>query len=196
MGGKPRIRISGVIWIEGNAGLYGKRCRLRSGTGACKMGQGKEMRPTFDKRTLVLRDEIVRERAIAVLRNLPIDPERPLVVTVDEIKPPRRPDQNALMWAGPLRDISEQAWLDGKKFSAEAWHELLKQELLPEEFDPELCREGYEKWTITTRGDRVLIGTTTKLTVKGMAAYLEQLYAFGASLGVQFHANPTEGVKR
>ena len=151
------------------------------------------MRQYFDKRVILLRGEEQRQRALALIANLPVDAEKPLQLVVDEYKPPRKPDQNALMWAGPLRDISEQAWLEGRKFSAEAWHELLKQELLPEEFDPELCREGYQKWTITPRGDRVLIGTTTKLTVKGFAQYLESLYAFGASLGVQFHASPNEG---
>lgn len=150
------------------------------------------MRAQFDKRVIVLRGEEQRERALALIRNLPIDSEKPLQIVVDEYRPPRKPDQNALMWAGPLRDIAEQAWLEGRKYSAEAWHELLKQELLPEEFDPVLCRDGYEKWTITPKGDRALIGTTTKLTVKGMASYLESVYAFGASLGVSFHANPNE----
>lgn len=150
------------------------------------------MRQPFDKRVLILRDEAVRERALALVRNLPVDAEKPLQLVVQEYQPPRKADQNALMWAGPLRDIAEQAWLEGRKYSAESWHELLKQELLPEEFDPELCREGYQKWTITPRGDRALIGTTTKLTVKGFAQYLESLYAFGASLGVQFHTNPKE----
>lgn len=150
------------------------------------------MRQPFDKRVLILRDEAVRERALALVRNLPMDADKPLQIVVDEYRPPRKPDQNALMWAGPLRDIAEQAWLEGRKYSAEAWHELLKMELLPEEFDPQLCREGYEKWTITPKGDRALIGTTTKLTVKGFAQYLESVYAFGASLGVQFHASPNE----
>jgi hypothetical protein len=151
------------------------------------------MRQPFAKRVIVLRAEEQRERALALVRNLPLDADKPLQITVDEYRPPRKPDQNALMWAGPLADIAEQAWLEGRKYSAEAWHEFLKQELLPEEFDPLLCREGYEKWTITPKGDRALIGTTTKLTVKGMAQYLESLYAFGASLGVTFHVSPNEG---
>lgn len=150
------------------------------------------MRQPFDKRVIVLRGEEQRERALALLRNVPVDAEKPLQIVVDEYKPPRKADQNALMWAGPLRDIAEQAWLEGRKYSAESWHELLKQELLPEEFDPVLCRDGYQKWTITPKGDRALVGTTTKLTVKGFAQYLEAVYAFGASLGVNFHTNPKE----
>lgn len=151
------------------------------------------MRQPFDKRVLILRTEDIRERAIALLRNVPIDAEKPLQLVVEEYRPPRKLDQNALMWAGPLRDLSEQAWFNERKYSAEVWHELLKQELLPEVFDPELCREGYEKWAIAPNGGRVLIGTTTKLTVKGFAQYLEALYAFGANLGVHFSASPNEG---
>lgn len=156
------------------------------------MGAVEEMRQAFDKRSLIIRSEEVRERALALIRNLPVDAERPLQIVVEEYRPPRKQDQNALMWSGPLADIAEQAWLEGRRYSAEVWHEFAKRELLPEEFDPMLCRDGYEKWAITPTGDRVLIGTTTKLTVKGMAQYLEALYAFGASLGVQFHASPNE----
>ncbi len=150
------------------------------------------IRAEFAKRVIILRAEEQRDRLLALVRNLPVDADKPLQVVVDEYRPPRKQDQNALMWAGPLLDIAQQAWLDGQQFSAEAWHELAKREFLPEQFDPLLCREGYQKWTVTPDGGRALIGTTTKLTVKGMAQYLEQLYAFGANLGVQFHTNPKE----
>jgi len=153
------------------------------------------MRQPFEKRIIVLRAEEQRQRALALIGNLPMDADEPLQVVVSDYKPPRKPDQNALMWAGPLKDISEQAWIDGKKFSAEAWAELFKREFLPEDFNPDYCREGYQKWTFTPKGDRVLIGSTTLLTVKGFAWYLEQVYAFGANLGVEFHANPNEVTK-
>lgn len=151
------------------------------------------MRPTFDKRTLILRDESIRERAVALLRNLPVDSDKPLVVTVDEYKPPRRPEQNALLWAGPLKDMAEQAYLDQRKYSAEVWMEFFKREFLPDEFDPELCKDGYSKWVYLPNDERVMVGSSTQLTVKGFSQFLEQIYAFGASLGVQFHANPNEG---
>ncbi|SEJ99831.1 NinB protein [Achromobacter sp. NFACC18-2] len=120
------------------------------------------------------------------LDNLPLDDENPLEVVIRERAKPRRMSQNALMWAGPLNDIAEQAWVNGKRFTAEAWHEHFKREFLPEQFDPDLCLEGYVKWQITPRGDRVLVGSTTGLTVKGMAQYLTQIEAAGAELGVEF----------
>jgi hypothetical protein len=127
-----------------------------------------------------------------LLANAPIDPARPLELVLREEVKARKPDQNSLMWAGPLRDISEQVWLEGRKYSPEVWHEQFKRSFLPEEFDPELCKEGYLKWDYTPAGDRVLIGSTTQLTVKGMAQYIEQIHAFGAEFDVQFHASPNE----
>ena len=122
------------------------------------------------------------------LGNLPLDDENPLEVVIRERVKPRKLSQNALMWVGPLADIAEQAWVNGQRFSAEAWNDHFKREFLPEEFDPELCLEGYRKWDYTPRGDRVLVGSTTMLTVKGMAQYLTQVEAAGAELGVEFRA--------
>lgn len=124
----------------------------------------------------------------SLLPNLPLDADEPLEVVVRERVKPRKKSQNDLMWAGPLRDIAEQAWVQGQRFTAEVWHEQFKRDFLPEEYDPELCKEGYVKWQITPRGDRALVGSTTMLTVKGMAQYLTQVEAAGAELGVEFRA--------
>lgn len=125
--------------------------------------------------------------AQAALSSAPIDAEHPIELILREEQKARKPDQNALMWVGPLADIAEQAYVNGRTYSAEVWHEQFKREYLPEEFDEELTKDGYQKWAITPKGDRVLIGSTTQLTVKGFALYLQQVEAFGASLGVMFH---------
>lgn len=145
------------------------------------------MRPTYESRKILLRTKEQVERAIALLRNAPLDESKPLEFLLREEVKPRKPDQNSLMWAGPLKDLEEQAWLEGRQFKADVWHEFAKREFLPEEFDPELCLEGYRKWEIDPTDQRVLVGSTTQLTVRGMAIYLEQVYALGASLGVKFH---------
>jgi len=100
----------------------------------------------------------------------------------------RKPDQNALMWVGPLKDIAEQAWVNGRQFSDEVWHHHFKTLYLPEVFDAELCKEGYRKWDWSPSGAKVLVGSTTELTVRGFAQYLEQVYAEGAGMGVEFQA--------
>ncbi|PPA76473.1 hypothetical protein C4E15_06660 [Achromobacter spanius] len=137
-------------------------------------------------RTFLLIGSSQQAAAQTFLANLPLDADEPLEVVVRERVKPRKLSQNALMWVGPLADISEQAWVNGQRFSAEAWNDHFKREFLPEEFDPELCLEGYRKWDYTPRGDRVLVGSTKDLTVKGMAQYLTQVEAAGAELGVEF----------
>lgn len=150
------------------------------------------MRQPIKPRPFLLRDERVRETLIAAIRNLPLDQVQPLEVVIREQIKGRRPDANARMWAGPLKDIADQAWIEGRQHSAEVWAAYFKRELLPEEFDPAMCKEGYEKWAYDPGGERILIGSTTQLTVKGFAEYVTAIEAFGASLGVLFTASPNE----
>lgn len=150
------------------------------------------MRSKYATRQFLLRDDRVRGNLLNVVRNLPLDSAFPLEVVIREQIKGRRPDANARMWAGPLRDIAEQAWIEGRQHSAEVWHAYFKRELLPEEFDHERCKEGYVKWTYDPGGERVLVGSSTQLTVKGFAEYLTAIEAFGASLGVMFSASPNE----
>lgn len=159
----------------------------------------KSTRAKFEQRKFLLRGAEQVERAIALLRNVPLDAERPLELLVREEVKPRKLDQNALMWVGPLRDLAEQAWVDApdgsgkRQYSAEVWHTFCKREFLPDEFDAELCLEGYRKWEIDPAGERVLIGSTKQLTVKGMSQHIEQIHALGGSLGVEFHEPPQRG---
>ena len=141
----------------------------------------------FATRTINLKTEFQRDILMALVRNLPIDAEAPLQITVQEYQPVRKMSQQALLFAGPMRDIARQAWFDGRQYSVEVLHEFCKREFLPEDFDPELCKRGYQKWDIDPVGNRILVGSTTQLTVKGYSQYLEQVFAFGANLGVQFH---------
>lgn len=147
-------------------------------------------RPPFQPRTFRLVGTDQRARLIALVENLPLDAAKPLEVVIREEKKRRTPDQNSLYWAGPLRDIAEQAWVAGRQYSAEVFHEYFKREFLPDPdhvgCDDSHINDGYVKWSAMPNGSRVLIGSTTGLTVRGMAAYLEQVYAYGASLGVQF----------
>ena len=148
-------------------------------------------RPPFQQRTFRLVGIEQRDRLLALVGNLPLDALKPLEVVIREEKKKRSLDQNALYWSGPLRDIAEQAWVHGRQFSAEVWHEHFKREFLPnearEDFDDHShVKDGYRKWAVKPDDTLAMIGSTTQLTVKGMSAYLEQGYAAGANLGVQF----------
>jgi hypothetical protein len=147
-------------------------------------------RPKYQTRAITL-TEATRAIAVAMVSNAPLGVE----IVAREVVNARKPDQNSLMWAGPMNDIANQAWVGGKNYQAEVWHEQFKREYLPEigceDFEKHVKNpETYQKWAYTPGGDRFCKGSTTDLTVWGFGQYLEQVYAFGASLGVHFSANP------
>lgn len=147
-------------------------------------------RQKFQTRTIRLVGELQRQTVLSAIPHLPIDADHPLEIVIREPQKVRGMDANARMWAGPLKDIAEQAWVNGRQFSAEVWHEHFKREYLPEDDDPELpelAKEGYRKWDIDPAGNRVLVGSTTQLLKRGFALYLQQVEAAGAGIGVIFH---------
>jgi len=152
------------------------------------------MRPKFITRRFRLVGKEQVESVRTVLANVPIDRDSPLEVVIQEERKVRSLDQNALMWSGPLQDIAQQAWVAGKSFSVEVWHEHFKREFLPDEsivVGEELAARvknpaAWRKWDFTPSGERVLVGSTTQLTKFGFSEYLTQVEACGASMGVQF----------
>lgn len=147
----------------------------------------------FSPQRVILLDDERRRLALAKVTHAPLG----LEVLIREPVKVRTLDQNARMWAGPLRDIAEQGWVDGRQFAVETWHEYFKREYLPEDDDPELGRlvknpEAWSKWGYMPNGERALVGSTTDLTVHGFARYLEQVYAYGAALGVLFGVGQRE----
>jgi hypothetical protein len=149
-------------------------------------------RQKFTARTIFLLGPVQLQTALALLPNVPLDPDSPLELIIRERVKKRKLDQQALLFAGPMRDIAEQAWLDGRQFSVEVWHTWCKQKFLPEDFDPELCLEGYRKWDIDPDECRILVGSTKQLTIRGYSQYLEQVFVFGANLGVEFHVKESQ----
>ncbi len=147
-------------------------------------------RQKFSKRTIRLIGQDQVDLAVSIIRNAPIDAKGPLVFTLAEEVKARSLGQNALMWAGPLADIAAQCWANGMKYSAQCWHEYFKREFLPNEYDPEYCKdENYIKWVSSpgkNTDDLLLVASTTDLTEKGFSYYIEQIYAFGAQNGVEF----------
>ncbi|MGK5049908.1 recombination protein NinB [Janthinobacterium sp. GB4P2] len=151
-------------------------------------------REKFEQRRIRLVGAQQLATALALLPHLPLDADKPLELLIREEVKGRKLDQNALMWAGPLRDIAEQCWIEGRQHSAEVWHEYFKAQFLPEQFDLDLCKsEKYQKWDFGPGGDRVLVASSTDLTIKGFAQYLDQIHAFGGQMGVEFHEAPQRG---
>lgn len=142
-------------------------------------------------RSFLLRSDAQVKALLALIPNLPLDEEKPIEILVREQLKKRTLSQNALMWVGPLKDIEEQGFHNGRQYSDELWHHSFKVLYLPEDNDPELSqlvRDGYRKWGYAPNGDRILVGSTTQLTKKGFSQYMEQVYAHGASMGVMFRS--------
>ncbi|GAA4321982.1 hypothetical protein GCM10023144_01600 [Pigmentiphaga soli] len=105
---------------------------------------------------------------------------KPLAVRVYEHRERRRTEQNALMWVR-LGQIAEQAWVGGRQYGAEAWHEYFKERLLPDE-----TATGTKKWAILPDGSRRLVMSTGDLNVGEFAQYLTNIEAYAASeLGIE-----------
>ena len=153
------------------------------------------MRTDYLTKVIRLVGNLQADTAISAIQNAPIDIDRPLEVIIREEQKGRSLSANALMWAGPLNNIATQAWVHGRQYSALIWHEFFKEKFLPDFPDPKQVKEGYIKYEETPDGRRVLTGSTNKLTKHGFSLYMEQIYAYGAELGVRFsEADQTEEV--
>jgi len=146
-------------------------------------------RLSFAKRAIRLLSAQQRDIAVALLMNVPLDAEKPLVVTVMEEPKKRGIDQNGYYWLR-LSEIAGQAWFNGKQYGKEVWHEYARQNIMPDEITTK-DGEVRSKYVPSPSGCNVII-STTMLEKKCFADYCTALEAFGAGLGVMFSANPNE----
>lgn len=125
-------------------------------------------------RTFVLRSDVYTQAVIAFIQsNAPAMAAKgtPLAVTVTEAKSKRSGDQNKRYWA-LLQEIATNGWVEGKQFSADAWHEHMKRTFIG-------CEE-------VPKGGTVGISTTT-LSVGEFTDYMEKVQAYAAEyLAVEF----------
>jgi hypothetical protein len=96
---------------------------------------------------------------------------KPIEVLVRDVHRSRSPQANRYYWK-LLRDISDQAWVDGKQYSAEAYHEWAKRQFIGMEELP---------------GGGMIGLSTTTLSVADFADYITKIEAYAAEeLGVRF----------
>ncbi len=103
---------------------------------------------------------------------------QPLEVRVTVWKPHASDAQRALIWI-INEQIAQQAWVRGRQFDAETWHEHAKRELLPEE-----TKRGVKKWRLLPNDERELSMSTENLDREEKTAYIDALLALAAGLGV------------
>jgi len=102
-------------------------------------------------------------------------------IRAEEAEDDRSLRANRFYWGVVLKEISEQARINGQAYTAEAFHELFKRQFLGYQFKRE---------TVAGRKRKVVrkeLRSTTKLSVKRMSEYLEKVMAFAVTdLGVRF----------
>jgi NinB protein len=102
------------------------------------------------------------------------DAGKPLAVSVTEHKAKRNKDQNARYWAGVLPAIAQQAWVRGRQYSEEVWHDFFKRRFIGMEELP--------SGEITGK-------SSANLNVSDFADFSDEVEAYGATeLGVIYPA--------
>lgn len=105
-----------------------------------------------------------------------IESGRPLRVIVTAEDRKRNAEQNRYYWGAVLTTISEQAWIDGRQYDKDVWHEYVARKFGV--CDEVVLPDG----EIVTRRK-----STTQMTVGEFSEYLNRVQAYAASeLGVQF----------
>ncbi|RKO74375.1 recombination protein NinB [Pectobacterium parmentieri] len=133
------------------------------------------------KQVYHLIDQSRKNNAISFIQQLPIDTQKPLVVTIQERT--RNLEQNARLWA-TLRDISEQVVWYGRKMDSECWKHVFTAALTRQETVP-----GID-------GGFVVLGqSTSRMTVREMSALIELMNAFGAEHGVSWSEESQQAIE-
>jgi len=105
----------------------------------------------------------------------------PVHIKVCEAELDRTLAANRFYWSTVLKQISQQACIDGQRWSVDAWHELFKRQFL-----------GYEIIKFKVAGKKRTqvkrqLKSTTKLKIKAFSVYLDKVIAFAVTdLSVQF----------
>ncbi|MBR8169002.1 recombination protein NinB [Burkholderia cenocepacia] len=130
-------------------------------------------------REFTLRDGGIWAHVVAFVRaNAQAFAERgePLRVIVTAEEKQRNALQNRLYWGAILKAVAEQAWVDGRQYDKDAWHEYFARKF-------GVCDE-----LVLPDGEIILRRkSTTQMTVGEFSEYLNQIQAYAAAeLGVEF----------
>lgn len=102
-------------------------------------------------------------------------------IRMEEAEDDRSLRQNRFMWGLVLKEIAEQARIEGQQWTAAAWHELAKRMFLGYEFK-RITIAGRKRKAVSRQ-----LRSTARLSVKRMSDYLDKVMAFAATdLGVVF----------
>lgn len=131
-------------------------------------------------KTIILRGDVQANSLWSFLKHnwrAMADAGKPLAVSITEAKSKRSTDQNRRYWA-LVTEIAEQAWVDGKQFSKEVWHEHLARKF-------GVCKE-----ITLPDGEIVLVRESTgDMDVQTFTAYMTRIEVYAAQdLGIELSA--------
>lgn len=155
-------------------------------------------RQTIEPRTVMLREESMRQRVIAYIGRLPLDLERPLRIVIDDPLPEKSRKQEEKYHA-MIGDIAAVFTHAGRLWRAED----LKR-ILIDQFQRDTCKDpvigplwgamGQLRTAPSMDGSGVVIlnASSRKFSSRLAAVFIEWLYALGAELGVQWSDEPKQ----
>jgi hypothetical protein len=120
--------------------------------------------------SFVLRDEYDRQRLIALVGDLKLSWEKPLVVSVEPLANGPSAKQRRRHWA-IMHQISEHAEIEGRRFAPELWHkffcgEFIGQEELPDGSMSPLSSESLERRDYVSFDERICAYAVNELGIE------------------------------
>lgn len=105
------------------------------------------------------------------------DASKPLRVIVTSSERKRNAEQNARLWKAVYEQIEQQAWVNGRQYDKDTWHEYLAGMFLPK-----------DEIELPDGTKRLRRKSTTELTVSEFSEYMQSVEAYAANeLGVMFY---------
>lgn len=149
-------------------------------------------RPLLYGRTIMLREELQRDRLVDLIRRLPLDSERPVRIMIDDPLPQKSRDQEKLYHC-LITDIAEQYEHCGRKWDTESMKRILLEQFKRNTIkDPEIAplwdRMGQLEMAPSLDGSGVVMlgAQSRKFPAKLASIFVEWLYSLGTELGVQW----------
>ncbi|WP_407280590.1 recombination protein NinB [Aromatoleum evansii] len=106
-----------------------------------------------------------------------VDSGRPLRVIVTDDEKKRNSEQNKRLWKAVYEQIAAQAWVNGRQFSKDVWHEWFADKHMPK-----------TEFVMPDGEIRSRRKSTAELTVSEFSEYMNTVEAEAATeLGVIFH---------
>ncbi|VTX72888.1 NinB protein [Haemophilus influenzae] len=125
-----------------------------------------------------LRDQRIKNNCLDLIKELPIDDKKPLVVKIQPIT--RSLEQNSKLHA-LLSDISKQYEFNGKKRDIDTWKMIMVSA-------HKIATGGQAEMVIGLEGEVInLRESTAQMGVKRLASLIEYIQSWGVQNGVRFN---------